>query len=322
MLDSSMKNLRFLSLMGARGCLGQAVYDYSTTGKNFYAVSADLGHASGFDRIISDCPEHFVDTGIAEQNLVGVASGLSADGTPVIATSWAMFTSARVADQVRNFMGFMQSNVKLVGMDSGLQESRFTYSHADPPDIAILSAIPGIRIVAPCDGIEIYYCMLEAMNSDKPYYIRLTGGSRLPVIHKDGYEYDIDHSEMLMEGAEVAIVSHGVIISEALKAAKALNEKGISTAVINMHSIKPLDYEMLDRLTEKKIVVTVEEHLINGGMGSMIAQYYAEKGNGPKFKMMGINDCYPSPASYGYSVKENGLDASSIVNQILLMEEE
>ncbi|MEE3392748.1 MAG: transketolase C-terminal domain-containing protein [Lachnospiraceae bacterium] len=303
--------------MGARGCIGQAVYDYSTAGKDFYAVSADLGHASGFDRIISEFPEKFVNTGIAEQNLVGVASGLSADGTPVVATSWAMFTSARVADQIRNFMGFMQSNVKLVGMGSGLSESRFTYSHANPPDIAILSAIPGIRIVSPCDGIEIYDCMLEAMNSDKPYYIRLTGGSRLPVIHKEGYKYDIDHAESLMDGSDVAIVSHGVIINEALKAARSLNEQGISTAVINMHSIKPLDYEMLDRLFEMKIVVTLEEHLINGGMGSLIAQYYAEKGNGPKFKMMGINDNYPSPASYEYSVKENGLNAPSIVNQIL-----
>lgn len=318
MLSMDTKAIRFLARMGARGVLGQAVYDWACDGNDFFTVSADLAHASGFSRIIQHFPEHFVDVGIAEQNMIGVAAGLANTNIPVVATTWAMFASARVADQVRNFMGYMQKNIKLVGMDSGFALARYSNSHSNPPDISIMRAIPGITILSPCDGLEIYKAVYESLRHPGPVYIRLTGQTLLPIVHKNpDFDFKIGKAIDLSDGQDVAILATGNIVKNAMDAAAILLEKDVSARVIDMHTIQPLDTDILDDLLGYKLIVTCEEHLIHGGFGSSVAEYFCQKEKRPRQIIMGVDNCYPASGSTMYTTQSTGLSAEQIADTIM-----
>lgn len=317
MKEMTTKMLRFLSRMGARGVLGEVIIDKANRGDDFFAVSADLAHAAGFDRLIRKYPEKFVEIGIAEQNLIGIAAGLSSDGTPVVATTWAMFASLRCTDQLRNFLGYMRRNIKLIGMDSGLSQTRYSYSHGNPQDIAVLRTIPNITVLSPCDGVETYLAIWSALEFDGPVYIRLTGEEMLPIVHKAyNFDFNIGKSIPLKKGHDIAIVGCGAILSEVLKAVDILEKEGISCTVIDMHTIKPLDTEMLDTLTGYKLIITVEEHSILGGMGSAVAEYMADKKNSPAVLRLGIADVFTKAGSFAYGLQQYGLTAPQIAESI------
>ena len=321
MMDMDSKKIRFLARMGSRGVLGQVVLDMAEVGQEFFAISADLGEASGFARLIARYPERFINVGIAEQNLIGVSAGLSSNGIPVIATTWAMFATLRCADQLRNFLGYMQRNVKLVGMDSGMAQTRSSYSHANPQDLALMRTIPGLTVLSPCDGVEIYWAMQAAMETEGPFYIRLTGVKLLPIIYKEGnVPFIIGKAITLRQGENIAIIGCGAILSEALEAADSLEKsQGISSTVIDMHTIKPLDTEMLDTLMGYKMVVTVEEHSIIGGLGGAVAEYLSAKRKAPPILRLGAADVLPKAGSYDYGLTQYGLKASQLAEKILNM---
>lgn len=317
MREMNSKEIRFLARMGSRGVLGQAVLDMAESDLDFFAMSADLGEASGFKRFMVQYPGRFVNTGIAEQNLIGVSAGLASDGTPVIATTWAMFAALRAADQLRNFMGYMQRNIKLVGMDSGMVHIKYSYSHCNPQDIAYLRTVPGLTILSPCDGQEIYKALWAAMAMEGPVYIRLTGDTTMPVIHKADFgEFHIGKAIRLREGKDVAVIGCSSVLAEALKAADLLAETGVSCTVIDMHTIKPLDTNMLDTLTDHKLIVTVEEHSILGGLGGAVAEYMAEKKHCPPVLRLGAADVFPKAGSYAYGLQQYGLTASQLAESI------
>jgi transketolase len=310
-LDS--KSIRFLSRMGARGSFGQAIIDLADGGLDFFAVPADLARASGFDRLIARYPEKFVDVGIAEQNLVGVAAGLAKGGLPVFATSWAMFSSLRCADQVRNFLGFMQLNVKLVGMDSGMAQSRFGYSHTNPPDMALMRAIPGVAIVSPCDGLEIYKATCAIAEQVGPVYLRLTGDAMVPAVHRDpAIDFRIGKAILLAEGTEVAFVGCGCVLHEVMAAARALETRGVSCTVLDMHTIRPLDTQALDALLSQQVIVTVEEHGSIGGLGGAVAEHFAPKRIRPPHLLIGAEDRFPEAGRREYVMDRFGLTSEQI----------
>lgn len=318
MLTMDSKAIRFLARMGSRGVLGQVIYELLCENNDLYVVSADLAHASGFDRIGRAYPERLINVGIAEQNLIGIAAGLSYDGNPVFATTWGMFASARVADQVRNYLGFMQSNVKLIGMDSGLVQSGFSYSHTNPPDIAIMRTIPGISVLSPCDGIECYKAIYAAYKEKGPVYVRLTGDTMQPIIHKSAdFEFVIGKSIVLREGTDVAIIGCGNILKEICDAADILMEKGVDCRVIDMHTIAPLDGEMLDDIKDFSLIVSVEEHLCAGGMGSAIAEYYSDKEYRPRHIIMGIDNMYTPYGTMEHVMSECKIKSEDIADAIL-----
>lgn len=317
MLEMNSRTIRFLSRMGARGVLGQTVYDYVEDGKDLYVMSADLARASGFDRVRNKYSDRIINVGIAEQNMIGMAAGLSAAGTPVIATTWATFASARVADQVRNFMGFMRANIKLVGMDSGLAASRFGYTHSNSPDIAIMRAIPGIKVISPCDGLEIYMLIKMAIEYDGPVYIRLTDKANLPVIYKEpGISFEIGRANRLQEGKDIAIIACGTIIQNVLEASAQLKEKGLSVKVIDMHTIVPLDLEALEDALGCSMIVTVEDHLRVGGLGSAVSEYLVQKKSHPSLLMLGIENGYLPAGRQSWAEQICGLDSTSIADRI------
>lgn len=317
MMEMNSKNARFLARLGSRGVLGQAVLDMAADGKSFFAASADLGRTSGFSRFVEAYPNRYINVGIAEQNLLGIAAGLSADGTPVVATSFAMFASFHCADSVREFLGYMRRNIKLIGLDSGMAQSTGGYSHSNPQDIAFMRTISGLTVLSPCDGVEIYLALWAAMEMEGPVYIRLTGDKILPIVHKNGdVPFEIGKAVELRRGSDIAIVSCGAILSEAVKAADILEKNGVSSTIIDMHTIKPLDTRALDALAEYKLVVTVEEHSIIGGLGGAVAEFLSEKRNSPPVLRLGAADVLPKAGSYDYAMTQYDLKAVRLAEKI------
>ncbi len=317
MLQFDRKTLRFLARMGARGVLGQAVYDMAKDGKEFYVISADLARASGFERFGNEFSDRMLNAGIAESNMLGMASGLSSSGIPVIATTWATFASARIADQVRNYMGFMRSNVKLVGLDSGYENNRFGYTHTNGPDISIMSSIPNILILAPSDGIEIYQAIQAAVEYNGPVYIRLTGGQTLPIIHDEDYEFQLMQADVLSEGSDVAFFANGSILPTVIKVAERFKESGYSCRVVNLHTLCPVDHRIIDDSCGASLIVSVEEHPKNGGMGSMLASYLAGKDKHPPIEIIASKEEFTPAGSYQYALSYNEMDENSIFERVL-----
>lgn len=317
MLQMNKRTAIFLSRMGARGVLGQALYDMAKEGKEFFVVSADLSTASGFDRIARDFPRLHFNAGIAEANMLGLASGLSSSGIPTFATTWSSFACLRIADQVRNYMGYMKSNLKLVGLDSGFENNRFGYTHTNSADIAIMCSIPNILVLAPSDGVELYLALYEALQYKGPVYIRLTGGQTIPIIHNpEKYTFALKKAEIIRKGNDVSFISYGSTLASVIDVANQMEEEGFSTSIINMHTIRPLDYEAIELANESQLIVTVEEHPLNGGLGSMVASYLSSRKKHASLEIISAKDEFTPAGSYGYALAYNDMTKENILDNV------
>jgi len=312
------KFIRYLSLLGARGVLGQALLDMADARKEFFAVSADLARASGFERLEAKYPEYCVNTGIAEQAMIGISSGLSRYGIPVYATSWAVFSALRIADQMRNYMGNMLFNVKLIGLDSGLTKSDFGISHSNPQDIALFRSQPRVRVIAPSDGQMLYKSIIEMQKDNIPTYLRMTGGERLPIIYKCDKPFRFGECFVAREGKDITIFSTGAIINETLKAASILSEKGLDCEIIDVCTLKPFDYSCISSRLSKKLFVTVEEHSIYGGLGGIVAEYLSMINDHPRLIICGIPDEIMVAQNYQDALEYSGLSGKKIAERILI----
>ena len=318
MLEINKRNIRFLSRLGAQGSLGQAVFDLAESGKKMYVLSADLGVASGFERVMKNYPELFADTGIAEQNLLAVAAGVCDDDCPAIATTWSTFATYRAADQMRVFMGIMKKNIILVGMGSGMHIPYFGASHYGIGDVSVALSIPGIDVVAPSDGVQIYQAVVSAVENDHPTYIRLTGGDTLPMLYNEvNNSFAIGKANTLVEGDQILIISCGSIIVQALECEERLRRHGLSCMVVDMHTIRPLDDEILEKAKGFELVVTIEEHNSACGLGSAVAKRMSVLDINTQFCAIGIEDFFPIAGSYEYLLDQCGLDSTSLFNHIM-----
>lgn len=315
MIGITKAKARLWSRLGARATLGQALLEAARE-HDFYVMSADLAQSSGLGRFKGEFPERFMNAGIAEQNMIGMAAGLAKDGTCVFATSFSPFVTMRACEQVRMNMGYMQLNVKTVGLGSGLIMAQLGNSHFGIEDAAVMRAIPGMTVVCPADGAEIVRCVEALCEYDKPAYLRLTGGPGLPVVYEEDMNFRIGKAIPLREGKDIGIIACGTMVHYALAAAGILAEKGIEASVTDMHTLKPLDGEAVDALLDRKLIVTVEEASIIGGLGSAVAEHLAAKKQKPPQLMLGIRDCFPHAGSYEYLLDQCGLTAEKIAGDI------
>jgi transketolase len=296
---------------------GQAILSLAESAPELMVLSADLGNSSGLDRFRKTYPEQFVNVGIAEQNLVGVAAGLAKEGFTVFATSFAPFLAMRASEQIRMNMGYMDLPVKAVAIGSGVSMAYLGNSHYGIEDAAVMRAIPNMTVVSPADCGEIVKCVYAAAKYPGPMYIRLTGAPNNPVVYSEEYDFVIGKAITLREGSDVTIVANGTMVHESLEAAKLLEEQGISAAVVNMHTIKPLDTAVLDRaFAGSKLVVTVEEHSVVGGLGSAVAEYKAGVRNAPPQLILGLPDAFGVTAEYKYLLDKYGLLAPHIARRV------
>ena len=317
MTEITKAKAKLWSRIGARAVFGQAILECAKKRDDFYVLSADLAQSSGLARFRSEFPERMINTGIAEQNMIGVAAGLAKDGTNVFATSFSPFVTMRACEQVRMNMGYMQLNIKTVGLGSGLIMAQLGNSHFGLEDGSVMRAIPGMTIVNPADGAAIVKTVEALCDFKGPAYLRLTGGPGLPIVYEEDFPFAIGKAISVREGKDISIIAAGTMVYYARKAAEFLAGKGIDAAVLDMHTIKPLDTEAVMEQLDKKLIVTVEEASIVGGLGSAVAETLAPVAQKPPQLMLGIRDFFPHAGSYGYLLEQCRLTAEQIAEDIL-----
>ncbi len=279
---------------------------------NLVVFDADLAAATKTEIFKKAYPERHFDCGIAEQNMVGVAAGMSTMGYVPFVSSFAMFAAGRAFEQIRNTVGYPHLNVKIAATHAGLSVGEDGASHQCCEDIALMRSIPGMVVISPADDVEARAAVIAAYNYEGPVYLRL---SRLPspVFHSaDNYEFHIGKGEKLTDGFDAAIIATGLMTAEALRAAVLAKRQGISVRVINMPTIKPLDEEIvLTAARECHNIITVEEHNIIGGLGEAVCSLLSEKMPTP-VRRIGVQDKFGHSGPAAEVLRDYGLTAENI----------
>ena len=298
-----------------RESYGEALAELADENPNVVVLDADLAAATKSGTFKKKCPERFFDCGIAEANLVGTAAGLATCGKIPFISSFAMFLAGRAYEQIRNSVGYPHLNVKVCATHAGISVGEDGATHQCSEDIALMRSIPGMVVVSPADHIEAKAAVKAAAEYVGPVYIRF-GRVAAPVFNTNpDYHFELGKGITLRDGKDITIVATGLMVSEALQAAETLAAEGIDARVINIHTIKPLDRELiLKAISETGALLTVEEHSVIGGLGEAVASLVAEEAPCRVVKI-GLND------KYGYSgpalelLKREGLCAENIVEK-------
>ena len=317
MLEFNERNIKTWAMTGPSGALGMATLDIAGENKDFAVVTSDLCYFSGLDKLKNKYPEKLINVGIAEQNMINVAAGMAKEGMSVFATTYATFAALRALDQVKVSMGYMKLPVKLIGLTSGFSVGILGATHMSVEDIAVMRTIPNLVIFSPADCTETVKCLYEAQKLDLPVYIRMGGGQRTPVIYDKDYEFIAGKAIALQKGEDILIIATGAMVNEALKTAKLLEEKQFTCTVLDMHTIKPIDKEAILEGVKYKLIISIEEHSIIGGLGSAIAETLALTEQKPRHLIVGVEDQYPHAAGYEYLKEKNGLTAPQICRRAL-----
>lgn len=308
-----MPSPRGLSRLGPRGTFGVALLAAAEENDRIVGLTADLAITAGMERFRIQMPDRFVNVGIAEQNLIGVAAGLADDGWVPFAVTFANFAAMRSCEFVRHHLGYMQQNVKVVGMGAGFAMGQFGTTHYSLEDVAVLRAIPNLTIVSPADCTEVYEAVHALSASGSPAYLRLSGAPSMPSVAQGGTEFRIGHARILRVGSDVTLVATGSMVAVALGAADLMTTEGLSVGVVNMHTIKPLDERaLLDLVGRTAALVTIEEHSVLGGLGGAVAEVITSLPGGPPVLRLGVPDTFPKVGSYEYVLAQCGLADRSV----------
>ncbi len=251
----------------------QVLMEAAKTDRNIVALCSDSRGSGSFGPFADAFPEQFVETGIAEQNLVSIAAGLARCGKKSYAVSPACFLSTRSYEQCKVDVAYSNTNVKLIGISGGVSYGALGMSHHSAQDIASMSAIPNMRVYIPSDPLQTEELVKALLKDEKPAYIRVGRNAAEPVYQEEGYSFVMDRATVVRDGSDVAIVACGEMVEPAKRAAEILEQEGISALVLDMYCVKPLDEETLVQAAQRvKAVVTVEEHGPFGGLGAMVSQ--------------------------------------------------
>lgn len=283
---------------------------------SIFLVTADLGFGI-FDEFAQRFPDQFLNVGVAEQNMIGISTGLGLEGRTVFTYSIANFAILRCLEQIRNDAAYHEVNLTMVASGGGFTYGALGMSHHATEDLAIMRALPGIKVIAPCTAWEAYHATQAASDAPGVCYLRIEkGGDVNPPFA--GAQFKLGESLLQTDGNDVALIATGSILDECMEAAEVLEVTGVSTRVISMHTIKPIDEEaILTAAMDCQLIVSVEEHNRLGGLGGAIAEILARSGSGTKLAMVGLDDVYSSVVGdQKYLRSRYGLDASAIVHKV------
>ena len=295
-----------------RDAYGKALVELGDKMEKLVVFDADLAAATKTGMFKKAHPDKFIDCGIAEGNMMGVAAGMASAGYTVFASSFAMFAAGRAFEQVRNTICYPHLNVKIGATHAGISVGEDGASHQCCEDIALMRSIPGMTILNPADDVEARLAVLAAAEMNGPVYMRF-GRLAVPRVFDENYKFEIGKGVYLTQGTDVTIVATGLMVERALVAAEQLKAEGISAAVINMATIKPLDKEiLLDAATKTGCIVTAEEHNIIGGLGSAVAEALAETKPVPVLRV-GVEDVFGKSGPALELLDIFGLNAANIV---------
>ena len=295
-----------------RDAYGKALVELGGINDKVVVLDADLAAATKTGMFKKEFPERFFDTGIAESNMMGVAAGLATTGYTVFASTFAMFAAGRAYEQVRNSIAYPNLNVKIGATHAGISVGEDGASHQCCEDIALMRAIPNMVIINPADDVEAIAAVHAAVDHEGPVYMRF-GRLAVPRVNSEDYKFELGKGVLLKDGKDVTIVATGLMVNEALIATENLKAEGIDARVINIHTIKPIDKDILvDAAKETGAIVTAEEHSIIGGLGSAVSEALAEECPVPVVKL-GVNDTFGKSGPALELLKIFGLDAENIV---------
>lgn len=293
---------------------GEALIEMGNTRDDLIVLDADLAAATKTGVFKKAFPDRFYDCGISEQNMIGVAAGLAATGKLVFASSFAMFAAGRAFEQIRNMLGYPHLPVKVGATHAGISVGEDGATHQCCEDIAIMRTIPGITIINPADVVEAKAATLAAAEIDGPVYLRF-GRLAVPVLFDNDYKFEVGKGVTLVEGNDVTIIATGLMVERALAAAELLKSDGINARVINMHTIKPLDDEIvLKAAKETGAIVTAEEHSVIGGLGGAVCELLSESLPVP-VQRVGVEDRFGMSGPALELLEVFGLNAQNIAQK-------
>ena len=301
--------------IATRESYGNALVELGKEHDDLVVLDADLANATKTGTFQKAFPERHFDCGIAEGNMMGIAAGIATTGKVPFASTFAMFAAGRAFEQIRNSIGYPHLNVKIGATHAGISVGEDGASHQCNEDIALMRTIPGMVVISPADDIEAKAAVKAAYEHDGPVYLRF-GRLAAPVINDENYKFEIGKGVVLREGKDITLIATGLMVSRTLDAAEALAAEGIDAEVINIHTIKPLDEELVIASAKKTgKVVTVEEHSVIGGLGSAVCDALAAKAPTPVLKI-GVQDVFGESGPAEELLHKYGLDAEGILGSI------
>jgi transketolase len=294
-----------------RDAYGDALLELGASNPNIVVLGADTTGSLKSGVFSSKFPERFFNIGIAEQNLVAVAAGFALAGKVAYAGTYAIFVPGKCVDQIRNNIAYPFLNVKIICSHGGISVGPDGASHQQVEDIAIMRSIPKMKVIVPSDAVSTRSVVKAIADIPGPFYVRLTRPST-PVVYENGFEYKLGKADVQVDGSDVAIFACGILVPEAIKASEALKAKGISAAVIDLHTIKPIDSDAIVSFAKKcGRIVTAEEHNIMGGMGSAVAEVLGEMQPTP-MKRVGVMDTFGESGEANELLRKYGLTSANI----------
>lgn len=299
-----------------RKTFGEAVIEAAGSNQNIVVLSADSSSGSGLGDFPKKFPDRHFEFGIMEQGVIGFASGLATTGKIPVFAAIAPFVTARPFEMFRNDLGYMNQNVKVVGRCASLTYDQLGSTHHSIDDVAIIRTIPGVTIINPGDPVTIKKAVHAMIQHTGPCYMKI-GNQKMPVLYQEDVDFNLGKGIVIHEGSDVTLIGTGTVLSKTVAAAKLLEEAGVSVRLIDIHTIKPLDRDLiLSAARETGRIVTVEEHFIAGGLGSAIAEICSQECP-VKMKMIGIGDFYASNGPYEELLGKYGLQPDQIKETVI-----
>jgi transketolase len=307
--------MRFKESKSTRDAYGEVLVELGEENGNIVVLDADTSSSTRTKLFADAFPERFFSVGIAEQNLIGIAAGLATCGKIPFASSFSVFVPGKCVDQIRNTVAYPKLNVKIVVTHSGLTFGVDGATHQSVEDVAIMRAIPNMTVVIPADAVETRKAIRSIVEYNGPVYVRLCR-QPTPIVYDEDYSYTLGKGITVADGGDASVIACGVMVAEALSAAEKLRKKGISVAVIDMHTIKPIDEDLVARAArETGAVVTAEDHSVIGGLGGAVSEILVEKYPVP-MRRVGVNDVFGESGETEELMVKYGLTADHIAEEV------
>lgn len=308
-------NPKMMSMFGQGGAVfGVLLPELAKEDSKIMILSADMSTPVGLDKFKSTYPEQFLNLGIAEQNMIGVGAGLASEGFNVVTEAQACFITMRSYEQIRQYLGYMKNRQVVIGFASGFSLTYMGNTHYALEDIALMRTVPGMNVIAPCDALEAMKAFDCALHAPNPTYIRLFGGTGTPIVHKENFDFEIGRAIRLKDGKDIQLIATGSMVAIALKVSEKLEAEGLSVDLVDMHTIAPLDTDVISNSVKK--IFTIEEHRMTGGLGDAVASFIATHEGYPKLIKIAAPDDFCSVGDYSYLLEINGLSEEKIYNKI------
>ena len=317
MMDFDRKKIVSFSRVGSRATFGLMAYELAKNIDNLMVLTADVSTSAGLDRYRKQFSDKYLDVGIAEQNMIGIAAGLSSEGYKVITTTFAPFQTMRCLEQIKVNLGYMKHKVTMVGLASGIVLGALGYTHCCIEDLSIMRSIPNLTVLSPADCLETAKAVESSLNHNESVYIRLTGTNNTPIVYENDYEFEIGKPVEIIKGKDIAIFATGSMVHNSIEATKILKDSKIFPSVINIHTLNSSDNNAISKIIERlKLIITVEEHSIVGGLGSVISEIKSLKNIHCKHISIALPCNYDVSGEYDYLKNINSLTPEKIAERV------